>query len=467
MYSGSSPPVTRKTSVSPFKTTRYSPYKIPQRSSSATQLTGHPHVCPNQPSPSSSVPVISNAPRFTHEGEEFESTRHVKLDFELFRDGEQRFPSAEQHRAIMSLFPTCFKLSFSPPFLVVACTKLPAKPWPVTVAGLPLYLTSDGEAFPMDPGISSRGPKAHVDATITRWQTPDLAIFQKLFTLLDSLDAQIHRLQWIGWSFLALGAKEPFADWRHRLPCQINGIYVGYIFGEQTVQENALRRKLPAGRIPDNEAYTDLRPGVMVASADPESEDHDVMTTSGICLQSPSGKKYLTVAKYGFPGGVGDKVLHPDRHGRCIAQVSKVFGETDIAIAELADVGYLKETFSAPDAPVKAFRNLVNIPQLQVGDSIYMDTPYNGRCEGTLMVVDVLRIPSDEPADDVEYAVGTLGYFGNGADTLSDGCCGGVIWNSQYDVIGQFGFQASGTHDFVYCPTFQTLQVLGYTIASK
>ena len=106
--------------------------------------------------------------------------------------------------------------------------------------------------------------------------------------------------------------------------------------------------------------------------------------------------KYITVVKHGFLGGVGDHVLHPNRHGRVVAEISKVFGETDIALAELADIHSSKETFSAPDAPVSAFRNLADIFQLRICDFICMDTPYNGRCGGNLIKIDILQIPAEE-----------------------------------------------------------------------
>lgn len=455
----------RKNSASPFKTVRFSPYKLPQKSASSLYLTGHSHAHPNPATPAYNLPVTSTPVHIAHEGEVFENTRHVRLDFELFEDGQQCTPSREQFQTILSLFPTSFKLSFSPPFMIVACIKPPPKPWPVTVAGMPLYLTTDGETSPMDYGLTGRGPRRLIEAGIERWRTPSLETFQQLFGLFDSLGAKIHRLQWIGWCFLALGASEPYADWRARLPFVVNGIRMGYVFGEQTVHEKALRRKLPADRIPDDEAYIDLRPGVMIASKTSGHENSDVMTTSGVCLQSPSGKKYITVAKHGFPGGVGDQVWHPNPSGRCIAKVSKVFGETDIALAELGNVHYSKETFSAPDALASAFGSLLDVKQLRVGDPIFMDTPYNGRCEGSLMKVGVLRILSDEPADDTEYVIGAFAYFGNGADTLFDGCCGGVVWNSSHNVVGQFCFQQDGVDKLCYCPTFDALRRLDYIIA--
>ncbi|MCJ1471191.1 hypothetical protein MMC07_009839 [Pseudocyphellaria aurata] len=330
---------------------------------------------------------------------------------------------------------------------------------------MPLYLTTEAECSPMDLGISAGGPKASVEASIQRWQTPDIEIFKKLFDLFDKLQANIHRVQWIGWSFLALGRSEPFADWRKRLPFLINNIRIGYIFGEQRLHEKAQRRSLPTGRVPDNEVYRDLRPGVMITSKSTDQAKYDVMATSGVCLRSPSGAKYITVAKHGFPGGVGDHVLHPSRDGHFIAEVDKVFGETDIALAKLADVRYSRETFSAADGPVRPFRNFLYSKHSRIGELIFMDTPFNGRCEGVLMKTDCLRIPADEPADQVRYIMGHFAYFGNGADTLFDGCCGGVIWNSDHDILGQFRFQQEGSDELCYCPSFDVLGSSGYTIS--
>ena len=62
----------------------------------------------------------------------------------------------------------------------------------------------------------------------------------------------------------------------------------------------------------------------MLASVDEHRPSAtDLVTISGICLKSPStSKHYITVAKHGFPGGVGDLVMHPGRLGACIAEVS-------------------------------------------------------------------------------------------------------------------------------------------------
>ncbi|MCJ1271627.1 hypothetical protein MMC22_011531 [Lobaria immixta] len=293
-------------------------------------------------------------------------------------------------------------------------------------------------------------------------KTPRIGAFKKLFALFDELGAKIHQLEWTGWGFLALRVSEPYPEWKKRLPFTVNKTRIGYIFGVQTVYEKTLRRKPPMGRKADNEAYGYLRPGVMIAS---KGEPYDVMTTSGVCLRSPSESKYITVAKHGSPWGVGGHVLHPNRNGHMIGEVVKVFGKTDIALAKLAGVHYSRKTFSEIDAAVQPFTSLVDLAEHQVGEFVFMDTPYNGRCEGVLMKSFCRRLPADEPADNVEYVVGSFTYFGNGGDTLFDGCCGAVVWDSKYGVLGQFRFQQGGTDELCYCPSFSMLKGLGYSLS--
>lgn len=58
----------------------------------------------------------------------------------------------------MALFSTCYKLSFTPPILLITSTKLVSKTWRGTVASMPLYLTTAGEASPMHYGLGSHSP---------------------------------------------------------------------------------------------------------------------------------------------------------------------------------------------------------------------------------------------------------------------------------------------------------------------
>ena len=187
-----------------------------------------------------------------------------------------------------------------------------------------------------------------------------------------------------------------------------------------------------------------------------------MMSTSGICVQSPNGEEYVTVAKHGFPGGVGDLVYHLNKGGHIIAEVSKVFNETDIAIVKLSNGLYSRETFSSEDVIASSFKNLMDVTQLQTMDFVYMDTPFNGCIKGTLIKIDILRLPADKPANNDLYLIGIFSYFGNEADTLFNGCCGGVLRNDNNDVLRHFRFK--GPENLCYCPTFDILRGLGYTI---
>ena len=43
----------------------------------------------------------------------------------------------------MKPFPATFGMNFAPPFLVIRVKKLPPKLWPLTVAGMPVRLTTE------------------------------------------------------------------------------------------------------------------------------------------------------------------------------------------------------------------------------------------------------------------------------------------------------------------------------------
>ena len=474
-----SPPAYRKKTVSPVKTRRFSPYKIPRRSHSALPLQGKSQLNLTSPPPVYGLPSVPDSLEFEYKGEQFVQTAHITLDFSLCRDGEVLIFSLEQAKVIMGLFPTSYEVVSQPPFIIVRCQQLPPRPWPVTIAGLPLFLTTDKHAEPMNIGRESGGPLCQVQSAMSKWKTPSLEVFKSLFGFFDNLQAKIQEIRWLGWCLLVLGDGEPFPDWKKRLPRRINNIRVGYIFEPHLMLERALRTQMPRKDDPDDEEYSELRPGVMLAARmnnDPFGPHP--RTTSGICVQAPSGEKYITIAAHGFPGGIDDHVRHPYASSKLFAVVDKVFGSSDIALAVprvSADgywtdavaqpIKYSREPFSVPgEEPSKPFREILDVAQLRYGDILSMDDPFNGRVQGLMAQVGVLRIPADEPNDPVQYVSGIFTYFGTGDGVLYDGSCGGVVWTDDYDVVGQFRMvEREGC--LSYCPTFSTLRELGYKIS--
>ena len=460
----SSSPAIRKNPASPYSIQRYSPYKL--SSPRLSNLLGHPHSHPLPAPPAYNLPVTSQPPNtFEYESSVFQSTTHVELGFSLYHDGIQINPNKEQANAILDLFPTAFNLSIQNPLIVVTCLQLPPKPWPLTVAGMPLYLTTDSKTIPLKLGLGARGPKIEIDYPIKRYEHPTLQTFKKVYEALDKHNIFLTRLQWVGWRFLGFLSGGAPSDWSSKFPALINGVTIGYIFGEEAIEEKALRTKVPSGRLYDDAVYGDeLRPGVMFAGKAGMSE-LELLTTSGVCVKSPSGKKYITCATHGFPGGKGVEIYHPSTGAQRVGNFVKQFWDSDVGLLEpKPGLRYYRETFSTSEYRVEPFRKLTDSFTLRIGDAIHLNTPVNGHVEGIVLKLDVLRIPTDEPAHPTDYIIGHCVYFGNGSDTLFDGCCGGVVWTNDFDVVGQFRFMMKD-EAVAYCPSFNPLIELEYELS--
>jgi hypothetical protein len=60
----------------------------------------------------------------------------------------------------LSLFPTTFAAEVVPPYVIIRVETLPPKPWPFTVSGLPLWLTTDKCAECFDRDRTGKAGKA-------------------------------------------------------------------------------------------------------------------------------------------------------------------------------------------------------------------------------------------------------------------------------------------------------------------
>ena len=364
---------------------------------------------------------------------------------------------------IAALFPTCYAVAHMAPFLVVRVKDLPPKPWPVTIAGLPLYLTQSLDDNPMDWGERASGPKLQIAADLGLWRSPSFDNMVSIFEAFAELGATVDRIQWFGIDFKILAASQPFPDWSKRLPRAINNLIVGYGFGELFRPEKALRKKQPLGNIQDDSLYDDLRPGLKLSSHNVPGVTYE--TTSGVCVESPDGTKYVTVAKNGFPGPLGAEVWHPHGNGILLGHVVTQFGDSDIALCKLeAGLEYSQEPFceNAEDATI-TFRELGDLASVSVGDYVYMDNPFTGRVDGNLIAKELLRLPVDPTNEEIDYAVSCFGYFGNGNEEVEEGCCGGVLWNDRQNVLGRFRF--AGNNGYSYFPAFETIRRAGYKLS--
>jgi hypothetical protein len=406
------------------------------------------------------------------------------MPFSLRPDGIPREPTSAEVVEITKMFPTCKDVYYQHPLLVVVVQELPKKPWPVFLADLPLAITTTyiphswgTMAFP------SVEQRVTVQGTVARFKTPSEKTILEIYQLLNQKGACIHQIQWDGCIFFAIGNQEPGEGWKYRVPASINGFLVTYIWSQGALSEHAERKKLPKPtEIDDSDYRTSLRPGVILFSVHNDMKS-TIATTSGVCVRSPSGKRFITVAAHGFSAGIGDRVYHPkasfsnaqpdDRN--YIATIDRIFGDTDIALAELKPVlAYSRETFSDLALPlVQPFRQLMNLREeggISVGDFVYMNTPVNGICTGSHMRTG--WTPHWEASDvdpeqkSVVCEIATFTYWGNGNDIILDGCCGGVIWDDNYDVLGQFRRQQKNGQMLAYAPSFVPLIKCGYQLSS-
>ncbi len=83
-------------------------------------------------------------------------SNHEQIEFESFRlvkDGQDRLPiNEEEHNMILEAFPSAISVGIFLPTIVVRFKTLPEKPWPLTVAGLPVVFTTDQDTIGFDYG---------------------------------------------------------------------------------------------------------------------------------------------------------------------------------------------------------------------------------------------------------------------------------------------------------------------------
>ena len=404
----------------------------------------------------------------------------LALSFSLLSNGVPRLPTEAEIEEVRTHFPTMTSLSWAYPLLVISVQELPARPWPTILADLPLWIKKTGEQSPATMGKFSRSHnKFTIKGEITAYHTPNETTIFEVYQLLNEKGAGIDRIRWDGLVFRAYGNQEPEQGWQNSLPRSINSFAVLYFWEPLALIERAMRLKAPSVTTTDDTQYerNELRPGVMLSAFANNMRD-TLNTTSGICVESPtSGKKFITLAAHGFTASIGDSVYHPKAVLKDnlpdpkyeIATVVRKFGDTDIALAELKpDIHYSRETFwdPAPGQPsVQGFRAFHNTEELKYGDSVFMNTPFNGQCEGVYIETEwVMGIPPEDGG--IFCEISHFSYWGNGSSVFFDGCCGGIMWNDNFEVIGQFRFQEKTGLQRAVCPSFQILKDKGYQISS-
>lgn len=283
----------------------------------------------------------------------------------------------------------------------------------------------------------------------------------QLFQAFDERKVAINGFQWFGVRLLGEVHGDPPVQWESYFSKRVNKIHISYVFQNTIETPGSLRLKTPTEVEPGDGNYSNmLRPGVILSSGI-GADGSELRTTSGVCVESPSGEKFVTCASHGFPLGLED-AYHPSAAGSKIGTVVRQFWDTDISLLRLAEgIQYSREPFSASDYDAVPLTSINKPLTLCIGDYMYMNTPFNGHCEGCFVGTKTARIPSNEPGIPHRYIFSTFAYLGNGSERPLDGCCGGVVWTEQGEAIGQFRF-LSKERSLAYITSFEHLIQLGY-----
>ncbi|KAI9864860.1 MAG: hypothetical protein M1813_002630 [Trichoglossum hirsutum] len=360
-------------------------------------------------------------------------SNHIVFDFTLFEHGLPRMPKSDELSILSNLFPTQFALTVVPPMLTIHVRTLPQKPWPLTVAGLPLYLTTDEWNTGYDHGRQGVGPKVltHLNAKLRVTK----GIFEAAVKFFETeAKVDVDYIQWTtGLWKISVADGTSLAN----VPSQLAGILCRYVFASKEVRprEAALRLLQPTSTVRDDTQYNDLRPGVMVSSGVFSDPSHVVLprpelyTTSGVLVKNNEGEIFITVASHGFPLGE-ETAYHPTPSGRVIGKVERRLGETDIALVR-PDPGltYTNEIFANPGTTTgKVVTGIRNWEDIQLFSTVYMENPFTGYAEGQFLGVRYQRLPADEPAPQLPWVYQTWLYMGQGTlDEPTDGSCGSVV----------------------------------------
>lgn len=392
-------------------------------------------------------------------------SNHNQIEFDSFRlvkDGQDRFPiNEEEHNMILEAFPSAISVGIFLPTIVVRFKSLPEKPWPLTVAGLPVVFTTDQDTIGFDYGrLGGRVFRAleNYDArqNITE-ELFDAAIqyFEK--TLCVQISSILNLAgPWV----ITVPDDTSFSDLPYflaRTPCH---------FKKDSdiaqVKEAAFRNTEPAGTIWDEAFYKTLQPGIMLSSGGIFNE---LLTTSGIVVEDEFGYKYLTLVSHGFPLGK-EMVYHPNRNGVFLGRVHDRLTDTDIALLRLSTSQvYQNETFGAKlsdgtTVNPQIIRGIKNLFMMKRYDKVTMNNPFSGHCVGVHLGIEKGRVPSDENVLEHEWVTNEWSYFGNTGNEPMEGSCGSPILDEEGNVVSFFRFL--NTKGWAVGIAASTLEIRGY-----
>ncbi|KAK3934649.1 hypothetical protein QBC46DRAFT_413729 [Diplogelasinospora grovesii] len=372
--------------------------------------------------------------------------RHLILPFDP-RDEPDAFYDREKRAMMLHIFPGTTGIATDGWSIHLQLRTLPPKPWPLTIAGLPLYLQLEMGPGPMPPTrlVSRKNGSIAGDQN-----GRDMEDWEPLFHVIkghfQGLGVSITEVMYCS-NAVFIVLKHRDTDF-NKLPWRAANIVCFYLFDDEMGRPSApqARRLLdPAPGNPDDSQYDTLQPGLRVTSPYlPGNPGMFLSTTTGVLLKDGVGNEFMTVASHGFPAECGTQVFHAlPRNGREIGELIMEVSHTGIALVKLRDTEtFSSVTFQSDSIPQPVqLKKLVRVKKHQRYDPVCLDSPDTGFIDGAFMMTSFQAIPSDDNSPEQNWIFTTWNYGGqDSAINLPEGMGGSAIWNEDGDVLGFFRY---------------------------
>ncbi|EXJ55875.1 hypothetical protein A1O7_08806 [Cladophialophora yegresii CBS 114405] len=382
----------------------------------------------------------------THDPQEPPPARHLIFSFDL-REKFDPSSDPEKRDILWNIFPGTIGIGSDGWFVYLQLRTLPPKPWPLTVAGVPLYLHLKLGQNPLPPArpVSWKNGSIAEDQDgkyMKDWKPLFLAIKDHF----QDLRIPITEVMYLG-NVVVIVLKHRDTD-TDTLPCRAAKIGCNYLFEDEMGRPSALhasRLTDPAPGNPDVSQYDTLQPGLRVASSYlPSSSATFMSTTTGVLLRDGVGNEFMTVAAHGFPSQCGTQVFHAfPGIGRDVGELVMEVSHTDIALVKLKDTEKFSNiTFESDRIPepiqLKQLAPTASCPRFSL---VCLDSPDTGFIEGQFMWSSFQAIPSDDESAEQDWVFTTWSYMGqDAAMKFPEEMCGSSIWSEDGNVLGFFRY---------------------------
>jgi len=400
----------------------------------------------------------------------------VILAFDL-REDPAAFHNPTNRDILCSLFPGTTGVGRLGMFLRFVLQELPRKPWPKTVAGLPIYfaleLSPEDSPFPLGTGVSRRNGSIaeNLDCRNARPWGRLFSIIQYHF---EAIKVPITEVMY--WDTYVLIVLEDRTTQWDKLPQKVAKVTCTYMYEDQMARPRSFpSRQLtePSPGVPDENEYDTLQPGIRITSDyQPGQQGAFRATTTGVLLSDEVGNRFMTAAAHGFPPECGLSVLHPSPNGRVIGELVMEVSYTDVALVSL-EHGERFENVTFENEIVSAIqlRRLIREEENYTGGIVFIDSPDTGCLEGTFGFTSYQNIPSDSLSPKRRWAFTKWVYRGQdhrSSHLPPDGICGSAMWTEQGDVLGFFRYAIDGGPFKDWCVGIASEELLdrGYMLAS-